>query len=61
MPHNHKRKLAKFYYANSELLKKAIDTATETQKKWDKVPISDRWVCFVFVNYAIFVLYCAMT
>lgn len=42
MPHNHKHKLAKFYYANADLIKKAIQTATETQKKWDKVPISER-------------------
>ncbi|XP_045469372.1 delta-1-pyrroline-5-carboxylate dehydrogenase, mitochondrial isoform X2 [Harmonia axyridis] len=42
MPHNHKHKIAKFYYANKELLNKAIQVATETQKKWDRVPIADR-------------------
>ncbi|EFA05239.1 delta-1-pyrroline-5-carboxylate dehydrogenase, mitochondrial [Tribolium castaneum] len=41
-PHNHKKKLAKFYYANKDLLNKAIDTAVETQKKWDRTPIPDR-------------------
>lgn len=55
MPHNHKRKLAKFYYANSELLKKAIETATETQKKWDKVPISERWVRLLLLLLGSFV------
>ncbi|XP_044762885.1 delta-1-pyrroline-5-carboxylate dehydrogenase, mitochondrial isoform X2 [Coccinella septempunctata] len=42
MPHNHKHKIAKFYYANKELLNKAIQVATETQKKWDRVPIAER-------------------
>lgn len=42
MPHNHKKKLAKFYYANADLLKKAIENAVETQKKWDKVPVEKR-------------------
>ncbi|XP_044260944.1 delta-1-pyrroline-5-carboxylate dehydrogenase, mitochondrial [Tribolium madens] len=41
-PHNHKKKLAKFYYANKDLLNKAIDTAVETQRKWDRTPIPDR-------------------
>ncbi|KAL3271109.1 hypothetical protein HHI36_021605 [Cryptolaemus montrouzieri] len=42
MPHNHKHKIAKFYYANKEILNKAIQVATETQKKWDRVPIAER-------------------
>lgn len=45
MPHNHKHKIAKFYYANAELLKKAIDVAVEAQKKWDRVPLNKRSVC----------------
>ncbi|KAI5712839.1 hypothetical protein M8J76_005770 [Diaphorina citri] len=36
MPHNHKKKIAKFYYATPDLVKKAIDVATEAQLKWDK-------------------------
>ncbi|XP_018561556.1 delta-1-pyrroline-5-carboxylate dehydrogenase, mitochondrial [Anoplophora glabripennis] len=42
MPHDHQKKIAKFYYADTNLLKKAIDTATEAQKEWDQVPISER-------------------
>lgn len=42
MPHDHKAKVAKFYYADSQLVKTAIKTATEAQKKWDKVPIAER-------------------
>nr|XP_022912715.1 delta-1-pyrroline-5-carboxylate dehydrogenase, mitochondrial [Onthophagus taurus] len=42
MPHNHKQKLAKFYYADAKLINKAIDVAVETQRKWDKVPIPER-------------------
>ncbi|CAH1115280.1 unnamed protein product [Psylliodes chrysocephalus] len=42
MPHNHKKKIAKFYYADKNLVQKAIDTACEAQKKWDAVPIPER-------------------
>ncbi|XP_019869236.2 delta-1-pyrroline-5-carboxylate dehydrogenase, mitochondrial [Aethina tumida] len=42
MPHNHSKKLAKFYYADTKLVNKAIETACEAQKKWDKVPIPER-------------------
>lgn len=48
MPHNHKQKIAKFYYANADLLKKAIDVAVESQKKWDRVPLNKRFVCINF-------------
>ncbi|KAJ3652450.1 hypothetical protein Zmor_018412 [Zophobas morio] len=41
-PHNHKKKLAKFYYADKKLVNKAIDVAVETQKKWDRTPIPER-------------------
>lgn len=46
MPHNHKQKIAKFYYADAKLVNKAIDVAVETQRKWDKVPIPERLVFF---------------
>lgn len=46
MPHNHKHKIAKFYYANADLLKKAIDVAVDAQKKWDRVPLSKRLIRF---------------
>lgn len=42
MPHNHKKQIAKFYYADTKLVNQAIDVACETQKKWDKTPISER-------------------
>ncbi|XP_072392731.1 delta-1-pyrroline-5-carboxylate dehydrogenase, mitochondrial [Diabrotica undecimpunctata] len=42
MPHDHKKKLAKFYYADKNLVKKAIDVACEAQKKWDAVHIAER-------------------
>lgn len=43
MPHNHKKKIAKFYYADAKLINKAIEVATETQKKWDRTPMSERY------------------
>lgn len=42
MPHDHQRKIAKFYYADQKLLELAIKTAVETQKKWDRVPLAER-------------------
>ncbi|KAL1464204.1 hypothetical protein WDU94_003872 [Cyamophila willieti] len=42
MPHNHKKKIAKFYYATPELVQKAIAVSTEAQLKWDKVPLAER-------------------
>lgn len=43
MPHNHKKKVAKFYYADDKLIKKAIETACEAQKKWDRTPMNERF------------------
>lgn len=43
MPHDHHKKIAKFYYADTNTIKKAIETATEAQKQWDRVPISERY------------------
>lgn len=42
MPHNHSQKIAQFYWADKKLVDKAIKTATETQVKWDRTPISER-------------------
>lgn len=42
MPHNHKKKIAKFYYADAKLINQAINVACETQKKWDKTPFTER-------------------
>ncbi|KAL1488283.1 hypothetical protein ABEB36_015234 [Hypothenemus hampei] len=43
MPHNHKKQVAKFYYADTKLVNQAIQVATETQKKWDRTPLSERF------------------
>lgn len=42
MPHDHQKKIAKFYYADAKLVQKAISVAVETQKKWDRTPLIDR-------------------
>ncbi|XP_015515861.1 delta-1-pyrroline-5-carboxylate dehydrogenase, mitochondrial [Neodiprion pinetum] len=42
MPHNHKHKIAKFYYATPELVQKAIDVAVKTQREWERYPIEKR-------------------
>lgn len=42
MPHNHQHKLAKFYYADQGVIKKAIDVAVKTQTQWDKTELRDR-------------------
>jgi 1-pyrroline-5-carboxylate dehydrogenase len=49
MPHDHQKKIAKFYWATPELLQKAVDTSLEAKKEWDKVPISDRIQMFLKV------------
>ncbi|XP_021955467.1 delta-1-pyrroline-5-carboxylate dehydrogenase, mitochondrial isoform X2 [Folsomia candida] len=43
MPHNHKKKLAKFYYATPDLLNLAMTTAVKAQKEWDRVPFNDKF------------------
>ncbi|XP_076167716.1 delta-1-Pyrroline-5-carboxylate dehydrogenase 1 isoform X1 [Ptiloglossa arizonensis] len=42
MPHNHKVKIAKYYWATPDLVKKAIDVAVKAQREWDKYPFEDR-------------------
>ncbi|XP_014253034.1 delta-1-pyrroline-5-carboxylate dehydrogenase, mitochondrial [Cimex lectularius] len=42
MPHNHQKKLAKFYYASTDIVLKAIKKANEAQKSWDLVPLKER-------------------
>lgn len=42
MPHDHQKKLAKFYYADSKTVQKAISVAVESQKKWDRTSLADR-------------------
>lgn len=42
IPHNHGKKLAKFFYATEDMVKKAITVATEAQVEWDRTPIYER-------------------
>ncbi|XP_076765603.1 delta-1-Pyrroline-5-carboxylate dehydrogenase 1 isoform X2 [Xylocopa sonorina] len=42
MPHNHKTKVAKYYWATADLIKKAIDVAVKTQREWEKYPFEKR-------------------
>lgn len=42
MPHSHKEKLAKFYWADEKVISDAIKVSVEAQKKWDKTPLEDR-------------------
>lgn len=49
MPHDHNKKVAKFYYATPELVTKAIDASLEAKKEWAKVPIEDRMKMFLNV------------
>jgi 1-pyrroline-5-carboxylate dehydrogenase len=48
-PHDHNKKVAKFYYATPELVTKAIDTSLEAKKEWAKVPIEERMKMFLEV------------
>lgn len=42
MPHNHQHKIASFYYADEKLIQKAINSAVESQKKWDRTTLKER-------------------
>lgn len=42
MPHDHGKNIAAFYYADKKLIQKAIDTAVEAQKKWDRTTLEER-------------------
>lgn len=42
MPHNHQHKIAKFYYADTKLVQKAISKSVEMQPKWDRTPLKER-------------------
>ena len=48
-PHNHGKKVAKFYYATPELVGKAIDTSLEAKKEWEKVPLNEKFKLFLDV------------
>lgn len=49
-PHNHQRKIAKFYYASENVINKAIDTAVKAQAVWDRCPLEER--VRIFLNAA---------
>lgn len=42
MPHNHQKRIAKFYYAGPDLINKAIETARDAQLKWEEVPSGEK-------------------
>jgi 1-pyrroline-5-carboxylate dehydrogenase len=42
MPHDHQHKIAKFYYADTKLVEKAIGKSVEVQKKWDRTSLKER-------------------
>ena len=42
IPHNHRVKLAKFYYATEEMVNNATYVAQKAQKEWDKTPMCER-------------------
>lgn len=42
MPHDHSKKIAKFYYANEKTIQKAIDVSVEAQQRWDRTTLQER-------------------
>lgn len=42
MPHDHAKNVAAFYYADKKLIQKAINTAVDAQKKWDRTTLEER-------------------
>ncbi|XP_030035609.2 delta-1-pyrroline-5-carboxylate dehydrogenase, mitochondrial [Manduca sexta] len=42
MPHDHSRKIAKFYYASEKTIQKAIEASVEAQVRWDRTPLNER-------------------
>jgi 1-pyrroline-5-carboxylate dehydrogenase len=49
MPHDHQKKVAKFYWATPELVQLSIDTALAAKKDWENVPINDKIQMFLKV------------
>merc|ERR1712088_557637 len=49
MPHDHQKKVAKFYWATPELVQLSIDTALAAKKDWEAVPIDDKIQMFLKV------------
>lgn len=42
MPHSHKEKIARFYWADERVINDAIKVSMEAQKQWDKTTFEDR-------------------
>ena len=49
MPHDHNKKVAKFYWATPDLVEKSIKTAMAAKADWEKIPIDDRIKMFLNV------------
>jgi len=50
MPHDHSKKIAKFYWATPELVQKGITTAMAAKADWEKVPIDEKIQMFLKVS-----------
>ena len=48
-PHDHQKKVAKFYYATPDLITKAIETSMKAKAAWSKVTIEDKMKLFLNV------------
>lgn len=46
-PFDHKKKLAKYYYANEDIIKKAIDVSQKARQSWSRVPFEERAKIFL--------------
>ncbi|CAG9783391.1 unnamed protein product [Diatraea saccharalis] len=42
MPHNHAKKIAKFYYASEKTIQKAIQVSVAAQERWDRTTLEER-------------------
>lgn len=42
IPYDHNRRIAKYYYADQNIINQAIKNALETKEKWDNTPYQDR-------------------
>nr|XP_039267178.1 delta-1-pyrroline-5-carboxylate dehydrogenase, mitochondrial-like [Styela clava] len=46
-PYNHKQKIAKFCYASSDLINKAIENCLSVRAEWERKPVEDRVQIFL--------------
>ncbi|GFY77211.1 delta-1-pyrroline-5-carboxylate dehydrogenase, mitochondrial [Trichonephila inaurata madagascariensis] len=47
MPFNHGKKIAKYYWANADVIKKGITESLAVREKWEKTPLSERIKLFL--------------